>query len=76
MTTVEHIKHQIEQLTFEQKAELVAWLHGWDDDEWDEQMKRDAAEGKLDHLLNEVDAARRDGTLRPLDESLESDDNT
>jgi hypothetical protein len=32
------------------------------DDEWDEQMKRDVAEGKLDDVLREVEddiAARR-----------------
>jgi len=70
MTTVDHIKQQIEQLTFEQRAELIAWLHGWEDDEWDEQMKRDAAEGKLDFLLREVDEAQRNGQLRDLKDSL------
>jgi len=29
------IKSAIEQLSFEQRAELAAWLHGWNDDEWD-----------------------------------------
>src|SRR6184192_3102560 len=37
------IKTAIEQLSFEERAELAAWLHGWNDDEWDEQMKRDVA---------------------------------
>jgi hypothetical protein len=55
MTTIDHIKQQIEQLTLEQRAELVAWFNGWEDDEWDEQMKRDAAEGKLDHLIKQAD---------------------
>jgi hypothetical protein len=30
-------------------------LHGWGDDEWDAQMKRDFADGKLDKLLKKVD---------------------
>jgi hypothetical protein len=34
------IKTAIERLSFDQRAELAAWLHGWNDDEWDEQMKR------------------------------------
>jgi hypothetical protein len=34
------IKTAIEHLSFEQRAELAAWLHGWKDDDWDEQMKR------------------------------------
>jgi hypothetical protein len=27
------IKTAIEQLSFEERAELAAWLHGWNDDE-------------------------------------------
>ena len=44
------IKSAIEQLSFEERAELAAWLHGWNDDDWDEQMKRDIASGKLDDV--------------------------
>ena len=29
------IKTAIEQLSFEERAELAAWLHGWNDDDWD-----------------------------------------
>src|SRR5437588_10911336 len=49
------IKIAIEQLSFEERAELAAWLHGWNDDEWDEQMKRDIASGKLEDVLREVE---------------------
>jgi len=49
------IKTAIEQLSFEERAELAAWLHGWNDDEWDEQMKRDIASGKLDDVLRGVE---------------------
>ena len=49
------IKTAIEQLSFEERAELAAWLHGWNDDEWDEQMKRDIGSGKLDDVLHEVE---------------------
>ena len=49
------IKTAIEQLSFEERAELSAWLHGWKDDEWDEQMKHDIASGKLDVVLREVE---------------------
>ena len=49
------IKTAIEKLSFEQRAELAAWLHGWEDDGWDEQMKRDVADGKLDNVLREVE---------------------
>jgi hypothetical protein len=63
---VEQIKAAIEQLSFEQRAELAAWLHGWKDDEWDEQMKRDVAEGKLDDVLHEVEDDIAAGRLRDM----------
>jgi hypothetical protein len=53
--SVEQIKTAIERLSFEERAELAAWFHGWKDDEWDEQMKRDVADGKLDDILREVE---------------------
>jgi len=58
------IKTAIEQLSFEERAQLAAWLHGWNDDEWDEQMKRDVAEGKLDLVLHEVEDDIKTGRLR------------
>ena len=59
------IKTAIEQLSFEQRAELAAWLHGWNDDEWDEQMKRDIAGGKLDDV-REVEDDIKAGRVREM----------
>jgi hypothetical protein len=64
--SAEQIKTAIEQLSFEERAEHAAWLHGWQDDEWDEQIKRDVAAGKLDHILREVDEDIRAGRLREM----------
>ena len=64
--SVDQIKTAIEQLSFEERAELAAWLHGWKDDEWDEQMKRDVAAGKLDQILREADEDIRAGKLREM----------
>jgi len=64
--SVDQIKTAIEQLSFEERAELAAWLHGWKDDEWDEQMKRDVAAGKLDRILRDVDEDIRAGKLRVM----------
>jgi hypothetical protein len=66
VSTVQEIKDAIERLSFEQRAELAAWLHGWKDDEWDRQMKRDVANGKLDNVLREVDDDIRAGRLRDM----------
>ena len=60
------IKSAIEQLSFVQRAELAAWLHGWKDDEWDEQMKRDIASGKLDDVLREVEEDIKSGRTREM----------
>lgn len=60
------IKNAIEQLSFEKRAELAAWLHGWNDDEWDEQMKRDIAAGKLDDVLREVEEDIKAGRVHEM----------
>jgi hypothetical protein len=65
MSLVE-IKTAIQQLSFEERAELAAWLHGWKDDEWDERMKRDIADGKLDDILREVEDDIRADRLRDM----------
>jgi hypothetical protein len=41
------------------------WFHGWNDDEWDERMKRDIATGKFT-LLREVDDDIKAGRLRDM----------
>ena len=66
MSTVEEIKAAIQKLSVEQKAEIARWFHGWTDDEWDRQMKDDAAAGKLNGLLAEVDREIESGQLKDL----------
>lgn len=64
--SLSEIKSAIKQLSFEQRAELAAWLHGWNDDEWDDQMKRDIASGKLDDVLHEVEEDIKTGRVREM----------
>ena len=64
--SLSEIQSAIEQLSFEERAELAAWFHGWKNDEWDEQMKRDVAEGKLDDVLREVEDDIAAGRLRDM----------
>ncbi len=47
MSTIADIKSAIERLSVEERAELVADLCGWRDDDWDKQMKADAKAGKF-----------------------------
>ena len=70
MSTVQEIKSAIERLTLETRAELIADLCGWNDDDWDRQMKADAAAGKFNALNEEADRASRSGQASPLIEGL------
>jgi hypothetical protein len=54
--SVQEIKEAVLQLRVEERAEVAACLRFWKDDEWDEQIKRDLASGKLDTILARVDA--------------------
>jgi len=60
------IQSAIERLSFEERAKLAAWLHGWNDDEWDEQMKREVASGKLDTVLHQVEEDIKAGRVREM----------
>jgi hypothetical protein len=64
--TVEEIKAAIPKLTLEERAEVARSLHGWEDDEWDAQLKRDITAGKLNKLLKKVDADIKQGNLSDL----------
>lgn len=66
MSTVAEIKAAIPNLTLEERAEVARALHCWEEDAWDEQMKRDLAAGKLEKLLSKVDADITKGNLRDL----------
>jgi len=66
MSTLQEIKDAIPKLSLEERAEVARCLHLWGDDEWDEQMNRDLAAGKLDKALASVDADIDRGNLSEL----------
>ena len=51
---MQEIKSAIERLSLEERAELIAELCGWADDDWDRQMNADAEAGKFATLNNLV----------------------
>lgn len=63
MSTVDEIKEAAGALSVNEREELLSWLLDVDDD-WDRQMARDAAAGKLDFLIDEARSAVREGSLR------------
>jgi len=66
MSTVEEILSAIEQLSFEERAELARRMHGWEEDDWDRQMAADFDAGKLDKLIAAAKADARAGRTRKL----------
>jgi hypothetical protein len=66
MSTVAEIKAAIPSLTLAERAEVAHCLNQWQDDEWDEQMKRDLATGKFDQLLAKEDTDITQGHLHEL----------
>ena len=71
MSTVEEIKVAVGRLSVEERADIIAELCGWTDDDWDRQMKRDAAAGKYAALNREADAAHAAGQTLPLNNVLQ-----
>jgi hypothetical protein len=69
--SVAEIKEAITKLSPREYCELMAELHPTPDDEWDLQMKADAAAGKLDFIDRNIEKARREGTLIPLERMFE-----
>lgn len=54
MTRLEALENEIKNLTPEEFAELRNWLLERDWEEWDREIERDAAAGKLDSLVREA----------------------
>ena len=67
MSTVAEIKAAIDRLPLQERCELEALLHPFEDDDWDRQMKRDAAAGKFDALNREAETEAKAGRLIDLD---------
>lgn len=63
MSTVEEIKQAVQKLSLEQRAEFAKWFNDWEDDDWDREIERDVKAGKLDKLLQQVDADIEAGRL-------------
>lgn len=73
MTSVTEIKAAIESLSPREYCELMAMLHPAVDDEWDRQMKADAANGRLDRLVAQSKADAVAGVCVPLETVLDDE---
>jgi len=66
MAKVDEIKAEIEALPRDDYAELRRWFTERDWEEWDAELEADSEAGKLDFLVEEALAEKRQGKLRDL----------
>ena len=66
MGTIADIKERVEKLSPEEQAELLTWLVERNHQQWDDEIARDLAAGKLDSLIGEAEADRIAGKAREL----------
>ena len=66
MDDLDDIKARVEHLPPAQKAELRSWFLERDHLDWDAEIARDLAAGKLDAVIAEAKADRDAGRIREL----------
>ena len=66
MATVADIKQAIIDLPEDEYRQLASWLREYDWEAWDRQIEEDSANGKLDQLAAQAEAAKQQGTLKDL----------
>ena len=66
MRRLEDIKESVLRLPEEEQEELKRWLLERDWDKWDEEIKRDSEEGRLDFLEEEARREKRGNLLKPF----------
>lgn len=64
--SVDEIEKAIPKLSSEERARLLKLLAEMDDAEWDRQIEQDAANGKLDKLVEASERDFREGRFREL----------
>jgi flagellar biosynthesis/type III secretory pathway protein FliH len=72
VTRVEEIKAAIDRLTPKERSELAALLNPAQEDEWDRQMKKDAAPGgKLNRVMEAANEEYEQGKSLPFPKPAE-----
>ena len=68
MSTVAEIEAAISKLPPKDFVQLRDWLLERDNLLWDKQIEEDAAAGRLDHIIAEIESDVAAGRTKPLDE--------
>ena len=66
MSALEEIKSAISALSKEDYIHLREWLSEKEWEQWDKEIERDSAGGKLDFLIEEAVAGKTQGRLSKL----------
>lgn len=66
MSTVEEIKSAISALSKEDYIHLREWFSEKDWEQWDKEIERDSASGKLNFLMEEAATEKKQGRLSKL----------
>ncbi|MEZ5890034.1 MAG: hypothetical protein R3D52_07105 [Xanthobacteraceae bacterium] len=66
MTKLEDIEKAVASLAADELEKFRAWFEAFDSAQFDEEIERDAASGKLDRLADQALADFRDGRAREL----------
>jgi hypothetical protein len=66
MTKLEALEEEIKKLAPEELAQLREWLLEHEAEEWDREIERDAASGKLDKLFEKSLVDHRAGKSREI----------
>ncbi|MBU3666209.1 MAG: hypothetical protein FGM15_10105 [Chthoniobacterales bacterium] len=64
--SVEQIEQEVAKLERDQFARFSAWFEKFRADAWDQQIGRDAEDGKFDAVFAEIDEELKRGEIRPL----------
>jgi hypothetical protein len=64
MSRVEEIERAIQELSAEEFARVAQRVHELEQERWDNEMDRDATDGKLDFLITEAEEDRLHGRLK------------
>ena len=66
MTKLQLLEDEIKKLSPKEMAQLREWLLELDADQWDREIERDSASGKLDKVFEKSLAEHREGKNREL----------
>lgn len=66
MSTVQDIESAIRQLSEQELAAFREWFAEFEAEQWDRQIERDSAAGKLDRFIEEALHDERDGHCKEL----------